>query len=294
MTASVHCFGEDQDAASRLAAALGTSCHVIDVHTFPDGEILTTVASPGRVVIAYCRLDRPNSKLVNLLLACDAWRRAGAERLVLVAPYMPYLRQDAVFAPGQALSRDVIGQILGAAFAHIVTVEPHLHRTPSLSGVFAPAGIQALSAAPALAGAIGPADAPVIVGPDVESEPWARAVAEQLAAPHFTLSKKRHGDRRVELTPPAGLDVRDRRVVLVDDICSTGATLEAAAILMSALGAGRVEVLVAHALSGEEATERFSQAGVARMVSTDSCIHPSNSAELTFQLAAALFKEIVR
>ena len=294
MTASVHCFREDRDAATRLGDALGASCHVVEVHTFPDGETLTTVASPGRVVIAFCRLDRPNSKLVNLLLACDAWRRAGAQRLVLVAPYMPYLRQDAVFAPGQALSRDVIGQLLGATFAHIVTVEPHLHRTPSLTSVFAPASIEALSAAPALAAAIGPADAPVIVGPDVESEPWARAVAEQLAAPHFTLNKKRHGDRRVELTPPAGLDIRDRRVVLVDDICSSGATLESAAILMFALGAARVEVAVVHALSGEEAMERFSQAGVARMVSTDSCIHPSNRAELTFLLAAALSKEIVR
>jgi len=54
------------------------------------------------------------SKLSSALLAADAWRRSGAERLVLVAPYLCYMRQDRVFHPGEPLSRDVICGLLGA------------------------------------------------------------------------------------------------------------------------------------------------------------------------------------
>lgn len=294
MTAAVHCFAADHLAAQGLASALGVPCHLVEIHEFPDGETLPNVVACSGVVIAYCPLNRPNAKLVNLLLACDAWRRAGAARLVLVAPYMSHLRQDAVFLPGQALSRDVVGRLLGERFDHVVTVEPHLHRTADLAAVFAPATLEVLSAGQALAQAIGPQGAPLVVGPDVESEPWARGVAERLGASHVTLRKERRGDLRVDLVAPDDLDVRGRRVVLVDDICSSGGTLEAATILLSALGAACVEVAVVHALFDAEAAERLAQAGVIRVVSTNSCPHPTNAADLAPQLAAALTEEIHR
>ncbi len=292
MSAVVQAFAADQPGAARLAAALGVELRIVPLHVFPDREVLPTVSPFAGTVIVYCPLNRPNTKLVTLMLACDAWRRAGASRLVLVAPYMCYLRQDTLFAPGQALSRDVIGRLLGERFDRIVTVEPHLHRTSDLGVVFAPAQVTVLSAAGSLAHAIGPEPAPVVIGPDSESEPWARAVGEALGAPYGTLKKTRHGDRRVDLSRDGGPDLKGRRVVIIDDICSSGGTLEAAIGLVLDQGAGQVEVAVVHALYDWATARRLAEAGASRVISTDSCPHPSNAVALAPILAAALTQEI--
>ena len=80
--------------AKRLAARLGVAAAEIAIHRFPDGELGATVAPPTPVTIIYASLDQPNEKLVALLFAVEALRRNGAKRLVLVAPYLCYMRSQ--------------------------------------------------------------------------------------------------------------------------------------------------------------------------------------------------------
>lgn len=287
MSAVVQAFAEDEGPARRLAEALDVELGLVELHEFPDGETLPTVPGAAPTVIVYRSLDRPNAKLVPLLQACDAWRRGGAERLVLVAPYLCYLRQDAVFAPGQPLSRDVILPLLGARFDRVVTVDPHLHRTDDLAAVMG-VPVTTLSAGLVLAAALGGGGDPVVIGPDSESEPWTRVVADALAAPSLTLSKVRTGDREVAVSLPDPGRVRGRRAILVDDICSSGGTLELAARHLREAGAASVEVAVTHALFDAAAETRLQLAGVRRILSTDSCPHPTNAAPLAPLLASAL------
>ena len=166
---AVHGFAEDREPVERLARSLGVAAGEIALKVFPDGETLPTapVAGAGTVIL-YRSLHQPNARLFPLLQAADACRRAGAARLVLVAPYLCYLRQDKVFAPGQPLSRDVIGPLLGQAFDRIVTVQAHLHRTASLQTVF---GVPAdnLDIGGDLAALACGARRPLIVGPDSDS-----------------------------------------------------------------------------------------------------------------------------
>ncbi|MBS0360318.1 MAG: ribose-phosphate diphosphokinase, partial [Proteobacteria bacterium] len=219
-------------------------------------------------------------------------RRGGADWIVLVAPYLPYLRQDRVFAPGQPLSRDVVGRLLAAPFDRIVTVQPHLHRTASLAQAYPALEVTALSVAEFFARAAGVGGAPLVVGPDSESEPLAAAVAAHLDAPFLVLSKVREGDRDVALTLPAAAAVDGRRVVLVDDICASGGTLATAAEALRRGGARSVDALVAHAFYDDAAAARLRHAGVRRLISTDSCRHPSNGLFLAGLLASALREEL--
>jgi ribose-phosphate pyrophosphokinase len=292
MTAAVYAFAEDLVPAARLAAALGAPHQLITLHTMPDGESLPLVPPPTSTVLLYRALDRPDDKLVPLLLAADALRRAGAGRVVLVAPYMPYLRQDAVFAAGQPLSRDVFGGLLGPAFDRIVTVEPHLHRTADLTPVFHGTPVSTLSAAELLADAIGRRGDPAIVGPDAESEPWIRRIAERLGAPFLVAHKERRGDRVVDVTLPADADVAGRRTVIVDDICSSGATLIAAMRRLHAAGAASVEVAVVHALFQRGVGAALRRAGARALMSTDSIGHRANALRLAPLLANALSPEM--
>jgi ribose-phosphate pyrophosphokinase len=286
---SVHAFLDEYVPARRLADAMGAPFRHIELHRFPDGESLPTVAECSGNVALYRSLDRPDPKLMPLLLAADALRGRGAERVVLVAPYLCYLRQDAVFQPGQSLSRDVIGRLLGEAFDAIVTVQPHLHRTFALQDVFGRATVTSLSAAEPLAAALSPIlPGALVVGPDVESKPWVKDLAGLLSADTFTFTKVRRGDREVDLASARKEAISGRRIVLVDDICSSGATLEAAARRLRDLGAASIDAAVAHALLDAACEARLRAAGVRRMVSTDSCPHPTNAAPLAALLAEAL------
>jgi ribose-phosphate pyrophosphokinase len=79
-------------------------------------------------------LDHPDDKLLPLYLSACVARELGARRIVLVLPYLPYMRQDAVFQPGQRRSR-AISRLLSSCCDALVTVDPHLHRILSLDAV---------------------------------------------------------------------------------------------------------------------------------------------------------------
>lgn len=97
----LHGFADSFRFARDLARGIGAPLSRIRVHAFPDGESLVRVEHPpGREAIIVRSLHDPNAKLLEVLLAADAVRRAGARRVTLVAPYLPYMRQDRVFAPG--------------------------------------------------------------------------------------------------------------------------------------------------------------------------------------------------
>jgi ribose-phosphate pyrophosphokinase len=166
---TLHSFASDLTPATALAAALGWPGHGIDRRSFPDGESLVRVVPPEAAAIVYCRLDRPNEKLIELLLAADALT-IGSQRPVLVAPYLPYMRQDVALREGEAVSQKIIGRLLGSAFSIIITVEPHLHRSSSLAAVLPSGETIALGGAPALAALVDKdGGRPLLVGPDTDS-----------------------------------------------------------------------------------------------------------------------------
>jgi ribose-phosphate pyrophosphokinase len=232
-------------------------------------------------------LDDPNAKLVELLLAADALRRAGASSLTLVAPYLAYMRQDRVFTPGEPISQRVVGALLGAAFDRVLCVEAHLHRVKTLAEVF-PCLADSLPAAPALADWLRErAAGALLVGPDEESEPWVKGLAALAGLPFRIGTKRRRGDALVDFALPA-LPAGAPRAVLVDDIASTGATLAAGARALRAAGVATVDALVVHAIFVPGSLSALREAGIARVVSTDTIPHPTNGVGVAPLLAAAL------
>jgi ribose-phosphate pyrophosphokinase len=281
--------------AQLLAVRLGVTADEIAVHTFPDGEIRVTVKSAPAVAIVYASLDRPNDKLITLMLASEAYRRSGVRRLVLVAPYLCYMRQDAAFQPGEAISQKVVGGLLASAFDRIVTVDAHLHRTSDIRDVFP--GIEAdnLSAMPAIADSLqatGFDRTAIVVGPDAESEAWASDLATRLELPYMAACKTRHGDRSVAIELPRPDAVAGRPVLLVDDLVSSGGTLAVCARVLGAAGATSIDALVTHALFPPDTAQEFARAGIRSVRSTNSVPHATNAIALDGLLAQALEKEI--
>jgi ribose-phosphate pyrophosphokinase len=290
MTPAVHAFPDDAAPAGRFAEALGLPLRLITPHRFPDGESRPEVdAGGGGTAVLYRRLADPDAKLMPLLLAADALRRAGARRVDLVAPYLPYMRQDRVFAPGEPLSQAVMGRILGGAFDRILTLEAHLHRTPDLDRVFPGRVVLNLGGGEVLARALSRLRPRIdlVAGPDSESAPWAGAVADRLGAGVLVASKTRRGDREVDIQYAEDLRLSGAHVALVDDICSTGGTLAAAARALKAAGAARVTAAVVHGLHDGATARRLAAAGVDRLIATDSVPGPGRRLSVAEALAGA-------
>jgi len=281
--------------AQRLAARLGLPWQEIASHRFPDGEIRVTVGHAAPTTIIYAPLDQPNDKLIALLFAAEALRRAGATRLVLVAPYLCYMRQDAAFNEGEAISQKAVGRLIAGMVDRVITVDAHLHRTPDITAVFPGIEAENLSAMPAIARALrstGIDPATVVAGPDAESQPWVSDLAGQLGLAHMVAQKIRRGDRSVEISFGEAAPIAGRPVLLVDDIVSSGGTLIACAKALTAAGATAVDAVMTHALFPPEMTAEFAKAGIRSVRSTSSVPHPSNAIPLDDVLAAALRSEL--
>lgn len=288
-----HCLADDEARAGPIARILGLPVSLVPIHRFPDGETLPRVGPAGDVAILYRSLDRPDDRLFPLALICDALRRAGARRIVLVAPYLPYMRQDAVFTPGEPVSQSVLASFLRTVADRIVTVDAHLHRTADLSELFAPASIDNLSSARAVAEWLrqGGRTPDIVVGPDIESGPWVRGIAAAAGIDWLTMRKTRRGDTDVDIALEPGRPLAGRQVLLADDICSTGATMHKAIAVLLAEHVAAVELYVTHALFDASQAAALRRAGAVTVVSSDSVAHPSNAVTLSHVLADALRSE---
>jgi ribose-phosphate pyrophosphokinase len=281
--------------AKPLASLLGLSLQEIALHRFPDGEMRVTVGGAASTTIVYASLDQPNDKLLAILFAAEALRRGGARRLVLLAPYLCYMRQDAAFHEGEAISQKAVGRLLAATVDRVITVDAHLHRTTDIRAVFPGIEAENLSAMPAIAKALrltGIDPATIVVGPDSESRPWVSDLAGQLGLAHTVARKIRRGDRTVEIGFAEPASVAGRPVLLVDDIVSSGGTLIACAKALSAAGAKAIDAVITHALFPPDMTIEFADAGIGSIRSTSSVPHLTNAIPLDDIFVVALRSEI--
>jgi len=283
-------FGDYEAPGLSLADELGVAFRKVDIHRFPDGESRVRIPAEVPEHVVLCRsLDHPNEKLVEVLLTAETARGLGAKRLTLVAPYLCYMRQDAAFAAGDAVSQTIIGRFLGELFDDVVTVDPHLHRTVTLADALPNTRSLELTATGLMADHLRQRSDPplVLLGPDEESRQWVERVATHCDLPYAIATKSRFGDRHVRIDLPA-LDLADRNVVLIDDVASSGETLATAARALHATGASGISAMVSHGIFAPGAVDTLHSAGIGAIVSSDSVCHPSNGMALAGVLADGL------
>lgn len=276
--------------AADIALLAGGRLEAVEARRFPDGEHqvrLMPPAAPCPEAVLVADLSRPDGALLPLLFAAHELRRQGVKRLRLAAPYLPYMRQDRAFRPGEAVSSEAFARLLSAAVDELVTVDPHLHRRASLDEIFTiPSRV--VSAAPLLGGWIAAhVERPLVIGPDSESLPWASAAAKAAGAPLVVLDKARLGDRRVRLTVPDLSAHAGCTPVIVDDILSSGGTVIETARALAGQGLAPPVVAVTHLLPAAGALRRVQK--VARsVISTGTVPGPTAAIGVAVVLAEAL------
>lgn len=274
------------DVGRHLAAEAGA----VTVRRFPDGESYVRLHTPvagGDVVVA-ATLHKPDDQFLPLLFLAEAARELGARRVILLAPYLAYMRQDRRFHPGEAVSSRYFARLVSQSFDALVTVDPHLHRYPSLDAVY---GIptRIVPAAPRVAAWISDNVAsPLLVGPDGESEQWVSAVSDRAKAPHVVLTKVRRGDRDVEVSVPEVERWRDHTPVLVDDIISTGRTMIETVGHLRAAGLAAPICVGVHGVFADAAVDGLLAAGAERVVTSNTIPRSTAVIDLCESLSRAV------
>lgn len=284
-----------EQAAADLAAHLAAPIGRVEARRFPDGESYLRLHDDlaGKDVVLVASLRDPDPQALRLWYLAQTARELGARQVGLVAPYLPYMRQDKRFQPGEAVTSATFARFLSQAFDWLVTVDPHLHRVASLTDVYAiPA--ENVASAPAIARwvAANVAEA-VIVGPDSESEQWASDVAARVGCPFIVLDKRRLGDRSVEISAPRAQAYAGRAPVLIDDIISSARTM-AVAVRNVRTAFGRAPVCIGvHAVFAPDAMQALEDAGAAKVVTCNTLPHESNGIDVMGEVARAVRARVV-
>jgi ribose-phosphate pyrophosphokinase len=259
-----------QAVAARLCVGLGDAL----VRRFADGELHVQLRQSVRGQDVY--LLQPTSPpvdehLLELLFLADASRRAGAARVTAVVPYFGYARHDRRASGREPVGARLVADLLGSAgLARVVAVDLH---SAALEGFFS-IPLEHLSAASLLSDAARPwtSDRTVVVAPDLGAAKLADRYARLLHAPAAVVHKTRLSGEDVSVHAITG-DVRGRSPLLVDDMISTGGTIEAAVKALLAAGcAPDIVVLATHALLVGPAAARLSALPVRRFLATDSVV----------------------
>jgi ribose-phosphate pyrophosphokinase len=263
---------------------------------FPDGEMhieITAAVAGCDVVLLQSTSPPVEQHLMELLLLADACRRAGAGRLTAVIPYLGYSRQDRRVDRRSLGARVMAGLIATAGFDRLMLIDVH---TSAIEGFF-DIPLEHLTAVPLLARAAAPSmrENSVVVAPDLGAVKRAREYARLLDLPMAFIHKSRLSGEDVAAHGVIG-DVRNRAPLVVDDMLSTGRTVEAAIDALRAAGAVEpISVAVTHALLVGRARAVLRELPIARLIVGDSVpIEPPAVRQLEVTSLAPLVATAIR
>ncbi len=266
------------------------------VSSFPDGETFVKVNENIRgrdVFIVQPTCPPTNQNLMELLILADAARRASAARITAVIPFFGYARQDRKDQPRVPITAKLVANLIAAAGVNrVLTMDLHAQQ---LQGFF-DIPVDHLYALPVMLGhwqKLGLGDL-VIVSPDVGGVKMASAYAQALGATLAIVVKRRKSATETEAVTVIG-EVKDKNVIIVDDLTETAGTLTGAARILKAEGARNIYAGISHAVLTDLAIERLKGSEIKELITTDSTpVRAHSEARVKVLSVAELMGEGIR
>jgi len=216
-----------------------------------------------------------NDHLMELLIICDALKRASARRVTAVIPYFGYARQDRKASPRTPISAKLVANLITRAGAdRVLTVDLHAGQIQGFFDI----PTDNLFAGPVMVRDIRDhydVSNTVVVSPDVGGVVRARALAKRLGTPLAIVDKRRERPGESEVMNVIGM-VEGKSCILIDDIVDSGGTLCNAAEALIAQGAKDVTAYITHGVLSGGAVARITSSKLKALVITDS-IQPTEA-----------------
>lgn len=275
-----------QALAAKLAIEIGNA----EIREFPDGESYIRINSDvkNKIVILVCTLDHPNSKILPLLFLARTLNDLGARKICLIAPYLPYMRQDKSFHTGEAITSLFFAQLLSSLIDGLITIDPHLHRIHKLSEIYTIPNLLTLHATKKIAQWIQHhLRDPILIGPDEESRQWIAEIASFNHLPFVIGQKKRLGDRKVMVSLPEIKNL-NHVPILVDDVISTGMSMLETLKQLTSRGFKNPVCIGVHALFDTETENKLTLAGAKQIVTCNTISHSTNKIDISDIIAKGI------
>jgi ribose-phosphate pyrophosphokinase len=282
--------------AKKIAQYTGVPLTECDVRRFSDGEVRVQINQNirGSDLFIIQPTNPPGENLLELLIMIDAARRASAKRITAVIPYYGYARQDRKDQPRVSITAKLVANLITTAGAdRVITMDlhasqlqgffdiphDHLYASRIFFDYFRAKRIQNL----------------VSVSADVGSIKMARAFAKELNCPLAIIDKRRVEANEAQVLNIIG-DVKDKNVIIRDDIVDTAGTVVLGAAALKKQGALDILVCATHGVLSGAAIERIQDSPITEMVITDTILRdiehlPSKFKELS---TADIFGEAIR
>lgn len=260
--------------AMDICKALNTQLGNAEVGTFSDGEKSVSIYETVRgsdVFVVQSTCSPVNDSLMELLIMIDAMKRASAGRITAVIPYFGYARQDRKTKPRDPISAKLVANLITRAGAdRVLTMDLHANQIQGFFDI----PVDNLLGSPLFVNEFfrkyaAIQDETMVVSPDVGSVARARAFAQKLAMPLAIVDKRRQKANSSEVMNIIG-DVRDKHVILLDDMVDTGGSLCHAAKALVDIGkAQSVTACATHGLLSGPAVQRISDSVLDEVVFLD-------------------------
>ena len=280
--------------AEEICKDLGVELGKMNIQYFADGEFEVCFEESIRGCEVYLvQSTFPNcDNLMELLLMIDAAKRASAKSIIAVMPYFGWARQDRKDKPRVSIASKLVADLLSAAGVNrVITMDLHADQIQGFfnvpvdhlyaSSVFIPY-IQSLNL-----------EEMVIASPDVGGAKRANSYAKYFDVPLVLCHKQRAKANVVANMTVIG-DVKDKNVILVDDMVDTAGTITKAADLMLSFGAKSVRALCSHAIMSDPASERVDNCGMTEMIFTNSIPFTKDCKKAHVLSVAHLFADTIR
>ncbi len=239
--------------AQDLAKELGVRYVQPVVTRFPDEECYVRIEEESLDEVIIVQNTHPDAAFVELLLLLDAALGLGARKITAVVPYFGYSRQDERFKKGEALSAKVMIDQIGLTADRLVTVDVH---KPYILDWFKNKGAADVHGAPCIGQFFKGHGIDLVLAPDEGAAARAQEVAKVVGADWDYLEKTRLSGEVVRIAPK-NIDVKEKHTLIVDDIISTGGTIEAAANQLKIQGAKSIAAACIHGLFARGALDRL-------------------------------------
>ena len=278
--------------AFHLEKSLEKSLEVIKIERkfFPDNEqyIRIPYKQDDEYIIVQSMFGNPDIKIVETIFAIRTLKDLGTKKVYGFFPYLAYTRQDKRYKEGEAISQLIVLEMLNkAGLNYLITLDAHFHQgIPTIGDL----KIKNITCAPYFYKFFEYANSRedfVIIGPDDYAYYLALKLSEKLSLKAGYIEKIRKGEREVE-TFGISIDVKNKNVILIDDMISTGGTIMKAYELLKKEGARDIFVVATHGLFVEDALKKLRNLGIKEITTTNSI--PNETA--VFDVSEILFEEI--
>ena len=259
--------------SERIADRLDITLDGVDLKQFSGGEVYARYLDSVRgadVFIVQSLCEPVNTNLMQLLVMIDAAKRASAKRITAVIPWYAYSRQDRKTKPREPITARLMASMIRTAGAErVMTMDLHVGQ---IEGFFS-FPVDHLTAMHTFVDhfverGFRDADDAVVVAPDIGEARVANKLADHLHLPWAILRKQRSGPGEPEVTHVIG-DVKDRRVIMIDDLIDTAGTLCKAAERLIQEGATEIYAAGTHPVFSGPAYERIDTSPMTEVVVTD-------------------------